>query len=91
MWTYAVGLSDDYNYPQFNCPCAKHPGPDPPTYVGSHYYCESGKNGAQGYALYTNDPLWDGLGCPSENNCYIMMLECHGSSVNFLQLQLETY
>ena len=23
VWTYAVGLSDDYNYPQYNCPCAK--------------------------------------------------------------------
>ena len=45
VWTYAVGLSDDYNYPCCNCPCAKHPGPDPPPFVGSHYYCESGNTG----------------------------------------------
>ena len=29
LWTYAVGLSDVYKYPQLNCPCAKTPGPDP--------------------------------------------------------------
>ena len=70
VWTYAVGLSDDYNYTQFNCPCAKYPGPDPPTYVGSHYYCESGKNGTYGVnTLYSDDPLWDGAGCGPENSC----------------------
>ena len=71
VWTYAVGVSDDNNphYP-FNCPCAKYPGPDPPTYVGSHYYCESGNTGQFDVSrIYTNDPLWDGAGCLSENSC----------------------
>ena len=42
VWTYAIGLSDDHDYKEyhpFNCPCAKYPGADPPTYVGNHYYC----------------------------------------------------
>ena len=72
VWTYAVGLSDDYNYPQYNCPCAQYPGPDPPTYVGSHYYCESGNTGIYGGKhgiLYNSDPLWDGAGCLSKNSC----------------------
>ena len=70
MWTYAVGLSDDYNYPHYNCPCAKNPGPDPPTFVGSHYYCESGDTGTfELTPLYNSDPLWDGAGCLSENSC----------------------
>ena len=72
VWTYAVGLSDDYNYPLFNCPCAKTPGPDPPTYVGNHYYCESGNTGTyygKHGIIYSNDPLWDGTGCLSENSC----------------------
>ena len=70
VWTYAVGLSDDYNYPQFNCPCAKTPGPDPPTFVGSHYHCEAGDTGTYVHApLYSSDPLWDGAGCLSENSC----------------------
>ena len=70
VWTYAVGLSDDGNFVHANCPCAKTPGPDPPTFVGSHYYCESGDTGGFAYStLYTSDPLWDGAGCLSENSC----------------------
>ena len=74
VWTYAVGQSDDYNYAQYNCPCAKTPGPDPPTFVGSNYYCESGNvgvwNGKHG-TLFTADPLWDGAGRKPENSgCY---------------------
>ena len=71
VWTYAVGLSDDYkDYHPFNCPCAKYPGPDPPTYVGKHYYCESGNTGNYDVTkLYTTDVLWDGAGCLSENSC----------------------
>ena len=72
VWTYVVGLSDDHNYTQLNCPCAKTPGPDPPPYVGSHYYCESGNTGrfnGEHAVLYSNDPLWDGAGCGSENSC----------------------
>ena len=72
VWTYAVGLSDNYNYPQLNCPCAKTPGPDPPAYVGSHYYCESGNTGTYSgktATLFTGDPLWDGAGCGNENSC----------------------
>ena len=64
VWTYATGLSDDYNYPNWNCPCAATPGPDPPAFVGDHYYCESGDTGT--YVLneyYTSDMLWDGYGC----------------------------
>ena len=71
VWTYAVGVSDDYNYPQLNCPCAKTPGPDSPPYVGTHYYCESGNTGTleNGVLLYSSDPLWDGAGCLTENSC----------------------
>ena len=72
MWTFAVGLSDDYNYPQLNCPCAKTPGPDPPTFVGSHYYCELANTGifnGKHVILYTADPLWDGAGYLSNNGC----------------------
>ena len=70
VWTYAVGLSDDENYSNLNCPCAKHPGPDPPAYVGNHYYCESGNTGAfDKNIVYINDTLWDGAGCEPDNSC----------------------
>ena len=43
--TYAVGPSDDYNYPLSNYPCAHIPGPEPPSFVGEYYYCESSATG----------------------------------------------
>jgi len=71
VWIYAVGVSDDFykEYP-YNCPCAKYPGSDPSTYVGSHYYCESGNTGTFDHSkIYTDDVLWDGAGCGLENSC----------------------
>ena len=69
VWTYAVGLSDDHNNTQYNCPCAATPGPDPPAFIGDHYYCESGDTGtADPNAYYTTDQLWDGDGCHHVNN-----------------------
>ena len=71
VWTYAAGLTDDGNYPDWNCPCAATPGPDPPAFVDNHYYCESGDTGGFDWtAYYTTDQLWDGDGCYHvKNNC----------------------
>ena len=71
VWTYAAGLSDDYAYPNYNCPCADTPGPDPPSFVVDHYYCESGVSGTFSFgSYYSSDVLWDGFKCyGSENNC----------------------
>ena len=72
MWTYAVGLSDDLDSPDLNCPCAKYPSSDPPTFVDSHYYCASGNTGTnigKAARLFSSDPLWDGAGCGTENSC----------------------
>ena len=63
VWTYAVGLSDDHNYPSDNCPCATVPSPSPPAFVGNDYYCESGDVGSFEFSpYYLTDPLWDGNG-----------------------------
>ena len=72
IWTYVVGVSEDYDYKtynHFNCPCAKYPGTTPPPYIGNDYYCESGNAGRWENTLYSGDPLWDGNKCPHENNC----------------------
>ena len=70
VWTYAVGLSDDYDYPKWNCPCATHPGPSPPAFVGNDYYCESGDVGTyKSTPYYLFDALWDGNGCGASNGC----------------------
>ena len=71
VWTYAAGISDDGNYPKWNCPCAATPGPDLPSFLGNHYYCESGNT-----RDYSNNEyhalniLWYGDGCHHAlNNC----------------------
>ena len=72
VWTYAVGLSDDGNYDGgvHNCPCASLQGRAPPSFVGNHYYCESGNTGGFVNSQYhTEDPLWDNAGCLANNNC----------------------
>lgn len=74
IWTYAVGLSDNYTYTYakggYNCPCAKYPGPDPPSFVEDHYYCESGNVGRFTTGrYYISDALWDGEGCGERNKC----------------------
>lgn len=46
IWTYAIGNTDKSNFlPRFatNCPCSQFPGHLPPSFVGTNYYCESGR------------------------------------------------
>ena len=70
IWTYAVGISDSGSYPSYNCPCAVVAGPNPPDFVGSHYYCESGTGSSWSNGVYyLSDVLWDGEGCSVGNTC----------------------
>ena len=70
VWTYAVGASDDYDYPYFNCPCANNSLLEAPVFVGNNYYCESGNIGTfSGGTLYSEDALWDGEQCLPDNSC----------------------
>ena len=72
VWSYAVGeskLVDTTPY-KSNCPCAKYPGANPPLFVKSYYYCESGSVGNPGLTTFHgSDPLWDGRGCPAGDDC----------------------
>ena len=70
IWTYAIGLTDRHNSPGYNCPCSKTPGPLPPSFVNNNYYCESGtalRAPIVGY--FTDNPVWDGEGCSTDNSC----------------------
>ena len=80
IWTYAVGYSDLGT----SCPCATTPEGATPSAVGSNYYCESGSQGSTGqFTYYLSDPLWDGSGCPSGNNC------CSNINLPWFQYQLS--
>jgi len=49
---YRAPLSDNFNYPAYNCPCALIPGPSAPSFVGDNFYCKSGDTGAYQPAPY---------------------------------------
>uniref|UniRef100_A0A1X7UTI6 Fibrinogen C-terminal domain-containing protein n=1 Tax=Amphimedon queenslandica TaxID=400682 RepID=A0A1X7UTI6_AMPQE len=65
VWTLANGVTDTYNnHPYWICPCSTGSSQTVPSFVGNHYFCESGNHAAYwSSALYTSDPLWDGQGC----------------------------
>ena len=63
-----MGFSENEanTFSQNYCPCATAQGGRlPPSFVGDHYYCESGYAGVltPGEFFYTSDLLWDGSGC----------------------------
>ena len=67
IWSFLPGAREVVA----ECPCAPS-GKATPSFVGSDYYCESGRS-SYGFDLdrmYTNDPLWDGKDCRSvEADC----------------------
>ena len=68
VWSYIAGLSSNFN--NFNslvCPCNSnaHTNNKVQSFVGEHYYCESGTNSFPSQVVYTADPLWDGNNCLS--------------------------
>ena len=69
LFTYACGYSADGTNSHINCPCAMHPGDDPPNFVQDNYYCESGNTSPAVARVFTADLLWDGKGCSAGNNC----------------------
>ena len=72
VWTFVANVFDtSTNSPESNCPCTTGSSQTAPSFVGNHYFCESGNhNNYYTYILYTSDPLWDGQGCgPRELTC----------------------
>ena len=75
IWTFAAGLSREYNYIAMNCPCACNKGLAAPPFVGNNYFCESGNRRIVEKTLYPDDlwylddPLWDSQGCARGSTC----------------------
>ena len=72
IWSFVTGNSED-DPGSSACPCAPNATDvTVPSFVGSNYFCESGRvydTGRPGYShLFFNDPLWDGQGCHLEGN-----------------------
>ena len=64
IWTYATGLALDDSCSTCLCPCNTGSAIQPPPFVGSDYYCETGNNmNSTANGFFINDPLWDGQQC----------------------------
>ena len=76
VWSYITGYSSNINTSSA-CPCNTGATSTVPSFVGEHYYCESGTNSSPSHdTVYTADPLWDGNNCPSvETPC------CNGTGL----------
>ena len=69
IWTYATG---EYDNTGTNCPCDSNAESKALSFVGNHYYCESGRGSADDHAAYHfNDALWDGLNCIHSDCCSV--------------------
>ena len=62
LWTYAAGHDG-----RCRCHSPSRASP-PPSFVGQHYYCD-GWPERYTATWYTQYPLWDGEGCPTDNTC----------------------
>ena len=71
VWTLMTGNVEQNSDSQYNCPCATGSTQQVQSFIGDHYFCESGVAGASyTQQLYTSDPLWDGQSCGSaESSC----------------------
>ena len=71
VWTMIGGHYETLKYANHRstCPCSN--GRKLPAFVGNHYFCESGNpSNKQKFKLYTDDLLWDGKQCgTNEQGC----------------------
>ena len=66
VWSYIAGYRSN-GASSHTCPCntgATNTN-TVQSFVGEHYYCESGTDSDPSQVVYTADPLWDGNNCPS--------------------------
>jgi len=72
VWTFAASYSEVRNIAS-TCPCSRSDqtfaGLVPP-FIGNDYFCESANSrNSASRGTYAEDPLWDGMDCPSSNTC----------------------
>ena len=74
IWSFAGSPAETYtSQSTVLCPCSNTgvTSPNPPTFVGNDYFCETANNGSccpSGH-FFAGDPLFDGQGCGSTSTC----------------------
>ena len=71
IWTFAAALDEVGTFTYLNCPCINvhQSSPQPPSFVGNDYFCDTGSTHRFEHIFYGDDPLWDGAGCGPANTC----------------------
>ena len=71
IWTFVGALDEVGSNPNNKCPCTNvhQTSPQPPTFIGNDYFCDTGSTHHYQYIFYGDDPLWDGAGCGPANTC----------------------
>ena len=71
IWSFMAALSEDTVHTISTCYCTDRNsrGPSPPTYVGQDYFCDTGNRHWNSRYQFHDNPLWDGAGCGSTNEC----------------------
>ena len=74
VWTFANAKYELSN-PGFRsgCPCMlSNPSTrlfTVPSFVGNNYFCDTGSRIPQSGTIFSDNPLWDGVGCTGSNTC----------------------
>ena len=71
VWTLMASNHETHGIQSQNCPC--YDNAQVPSYIGHHYYCESGNSYTPNLPniLHTYDPLWDGQNCNQTACCSV--------------------
>ena len=71
LWTYATGIGELAPHNLQRCPCARFDPNDRtgvPSFVGEHFYCESGFSVDSYGVIAWDNLLWDGVKCQTVAN-----------------------
>ncbi len=72
VWTF-VNARDETADPLFLCPCMLSNSStwtySIPSFVENNYFCAAATRNKPNRQLYTDNPLWDGVGCSGNNTC----------------------
>ena len=80
------GVWDSQTNEISSCPCSQGTTQSVQSFISNDYFCESGNpNNKFELKLYTQDPLWDGKGCGT-NELSKMLFSCWSTRFSTLQL-----
>ena len=68
IWSFAMGVTESRT-DRFGCPCNTGSTISVTnTFIGTNYFCDSAASGIASGMHYTNNPLFDGVGCDAMTN-----------------------